>query len=83
MAQAARDLDLHGTVLRRWIHEFGDSPDGAFPGKGLMQPEAVEVQRLRREIVKLKAERDILKCAGSGMTCWQKALPAACTRSNA
>jgi transposase len=65
VAQAARDLDLHGTVLRRWIHEFGDSPDGAFPGKGRMQLEAEEVRRLRREVVKLKAERDILKKAAA------------------
>ncbi|MCF6328277.1 MAG: IS3 family transposase [Henriciella sp.] len=61
VAQAARDLDLHATVLRRWIREFEDSPDGAFPGKGQMKPEDEEVRRLRREVAKLKAERDILK----------------------
>jgi len=65
VAQAARDLDLHGTVLRRWIHEFGDSPDGAFSGKGLLQPKAEEARRLQREVVKLKAERDILKKAAA------------------
>ena len=63
VAQAARDLDLHATVLRRWIREFEDSPDGAFPGKGQMKPEDEEVRRLRREVAKLKAERDILKKA--------------------
>lgn len=63
VAQAARDLDLHATVLRRWVSEFGDSPDGAFPGKGKMKPEDEEVRRLRREVAKLKAERDILKKA--------------------
>lgn len=61
VAQAARDLDLHGTVSRRWIGEFRGSPDRAFPGKGLMQPEAEEVRRLRREVGKLKAERNVLK----------------------
>lgn len=34
VAQAARDLDLHATVLSRWVREFGESPAGAFPGKG-------------------------------------------------
>ena len=63
VAQAARDLDLHGTMLRRWIREFGDGPDGAFPGHGQMKPEDEEVRRLRREVAKLKAERDILKKA--------------------
>jgi len=39
VTQAVRDLDLHATVLRRWIREFGDSPDGASSGKGQMRPE--------------------------------------------
>jgi transposase len=68
VAQAARDLDLHATVLSRWIREFGDSPAGAFPGKSQMKPEDEEVRRLRREVVKLKAERDILKKAYAGQT---------------
>lgn len=65
VAQAARDLDLHATVLSRWIRELGDSPTGAFPGKGQMKPEDEEVRRLRREVAKLKAERDILKKAAA------------------
>ena len=23
VAQGSKDLDLHSTVLRRWVHEFG------------------------------------------------------------
>jgi|TARA_R100000501_G_C2586557_1_gene87943 transposase len=65
VAQAARDLDLHVTVLSRWVKEFGDSPVGAFPGKGQMKLEDEEVRRLRREVAKLKAERDILKKAAA------------------
>jgi transposase len=65
LAQAARDLDLHATVLRRWIREFDDSPASAFPGKGQMKPDNEEVRRLRREVAKLKVERDILKKAAA------------------
>ena len=65
VAQAARDLDLHQTVLRRWVHEFGDNPKQAFPGHGQMKPDDEEVRRLRREVAKLKAERDILKKAAA------------------
>ncbi len=68
ISQAARDLDLHVTVLRRWVHEFGSSGSDAFPGKGLMKPEDEEVRNLRREVAKLKAERDILKKAAVGST---------------
>ena len=30
----------------------------AFPGHGIMKPEQAEIERLRREVQKLKAERD-------------------------
>ncbi|MFN7399333.1 MAG: IS3 family transposase [Sandaracinobacter sp.] len=61
MAQAARDLDLHINVLRKWVSDHGADPGGAFPGHGQMRPEQLEIERLRRENAKLKAERDILK----------------------
>jgi len=64
-AQAARDLDVHATVLRRWVKEFGSSGSDAFPGKGMMTPDDEELRRLRREVTKLKAERDILKKAAA------------------
>ena len=63
VAQAGRDLDVHENVLRKWIKEFGSDPAQAFPGHGQMKPEQLEIERLRREVNKLKAERDILKKA--------------------
>jgi transposase len=65
VAQAARDLDLHENVLRKWIRELGADPLHAFPGHGQMKPEQLEIERLRREMTKLKAERDILKKAAA------------------
>ena len=64
-AQAARDLDVHENVLRKWIKEFGSDPVQAFPGHGQMKPEQLEIARLKREVAKLKAERDILKKAAA------------------
>ena len=43
--------------------EFGSDPVEAFPGQGQLKPEQQEIERLRREVNKLKAERDILKKA--------------------
>ena len=60
-AQAARDLDLHVNVLRKWVLEQKADPGAAFPGNGQMKPEQLEIERLRREVIRLKAERDILK----------------------
>jgi transposase len=65
VAQAARDLDVHENVLRKWVREVGADPVQAFPGKGQMKPEQLEIDRLRREVTKLKAERDILKKAAA------------------
>ena len=59
-AQAGRDLDVHENVLRKWVKEFGSDPVQAFPGQGQMKPEQLEIERLRREVNKLKAERGIL-----------------------
>ena len=34
VAQAARDLGVHGTVLRRWVQECAADSQQAFPGQG-------------------------------------------------
>jgi transposase len=52
-------------MLRRWVKEFGSGPKQAFPGLGQMKPEPLEIDRLRKEVAKLKAERDILKKAAA------------------
>ena len=65
VAQAARDLDVHENVLRKWVRDFASDPVQAFPGHGQMKAEQLEIERLRREVAKLKAERDILKKAAA------------------
>lgn len=56
-------LDVHENVLRKWVNEFAADPGHAFPRHGQMRPEQLEIDRLRREVAKLQAERDILKKA--------------------
>ena len=60
VAPACRDLDLHENVLRKWIRELSADPQHAFPGHGQMKPEQLEIDRLRTEVARLKAERDVL-----------------------
>jgi transposase len=43
IAQAARDLDLHENVLRKWITALAADPEHAFPGLGQMKPEQLEI----------------------------------------
>ena len=61
--QASQDLNVHTSQLRDWVKKFSDDPQHAFPGQGQMKPEQLEIAQLRREVTKLKAERDILKKA--------------------
>jgi len=65
LSQAAQDLDIHESVLRRWVKDYQDDPAQAFPGHGQQKPEQAEIAALKREIKKLKAERDILKKAAA------------------
>ena len=64
-AQASTDLGVHVSQLREWVKKFADDPQHAFPGNGQMKPEQLEIARLKREVIKLKAERDILKKAAA------------------
>jgi len=51
--------------VRRWVRDVAADPREAFPGHGQVKPEQLEIDRLRREVVKLKAERDIPKDAAA------------------
>jgi transposase len=64
-AQASRDLSVHANVLRKWVADYEADPNQSFPGQGQMKPDQQEIERLRREVTKLKAERDILKKAAA------------------
>jgi transposase len=63
--QASEDLGVHTSQLRDWVKKFSDDPQHPFPGNGQMKPEQLEIARLKREVIKLKAERDILKKAAA------------------
>lgn len=64
-AQAARDLGVHTNVLRNWVREHRADPTHAFPGVGQQRAEDAEITQLRREVARLKMERDILKKAAA------------------
>jgi transposase len=63
VAQAARDLDVAESVLRRWMRELTATPAAAFPGNGQMRSDLAEIAALKKEVARLRAERDILKKA--------------------
>jgi transposase len=63
VAEAARNLGVHSSLLRRWREQVEREGKEAFPGKGHMTPEQEEIRRLRREVQQLRMEREILKKA--------------------
>jgi transposase len=65
MAQASRDLDIHLNVLRKWVKDVEADPAQACPGQGQMKADQAEIAKLRKEVAKLKMERDILKKAAA------------------
>ena len=65
LTQAARDLDVHENVLRKWVREAAVDPQHALPGLGVMKPETAELERLRKENGKLRVERDLRKKAAA------------------
>ena len=63
VSEAARNLGIHHSSLRRWKRQFKTNGNQAFPGKGHMTPEKEELYRLRKENKRLRMEREILKKA--------------------
>ena len=61
VAQAARDLDVAESVLRRWMRELTATPAAAFPRNGQIRAVLAEIAALKKEVARLRAERDILK----------------------
>ena len=54
VAQAARDLDVAESVLRRWMRELTATPATAFPGNGQMRSKLAEISALKKEVARSK-----------------------------
>jgi transposase len=63
VSEAARNLGIHHSSLRRWKRELESDGNQAFPGKGNLSAEKQELDRLRKENKRLRMEREILKKA--------------------
>ena len=59
VAQAACDLDVAGNVSRRWMRELMATPAAAFPGNGQMRSDLAEIAALKKEVARLRAEREM------------------------
>ena len=62
VAEAARNLDIHDGVLRRWIAQSDSFSTTSLSCSGDLQS---EVFHLRKEVKRLRMEREILKKAAA------------------
>lgn len=58
LVDVARDLGVDPQVLRRWQAQVAVDAVTAFPGNGRSPADESDLQRLRKEVVQLRAERD-------------------------
>jgi transposase len=65
VAEAARQLGIGENLLRLWKKAFLDRGTDAFPGHGRLSPAEEELHRLRAEVVRLRAARDLIKKAAA------------------
>jgi transposase len=65
VAETARRLGIHENLIRTWKKRSAKLGVDAFPGHGVLPPAEDELRRLRAEVVRLRAERDLLKKAAA------------------
>lgn len=61
--QVAQELGINGTMLSRWCREADASGDRAFRGQGKARDE--ELANLKRELARVRKERDFLQEAAA------------------
>lgn len=64
VAEVSRELGINRNMLDRWKRALAKkAPGAAFPGNGNLSADKKELEDLRRELARVKEEREILKKA--------------------
>jgi transposase len=62
-AEVERNLGTGSNMVSRWVREFQEDSEYSFPGQGRMKEPEQEMHDLKKELERVKRERDILKKA--------------------
>ncbi len=62
-SQVGRELGINANLLGRWCRDFAANGAAAFPGQG--KPRDEEIASLKRELSRVKKERDFLREAAT------------------
>ena len=61
LQDVSRELGVDGTLLSKWKSDYLKLAKNSFPGKGHQSNEGEEIPKLKKELSRVKKERDILK----------------------
>ena len=64
-AAVAKKLGITNNTMYRWVNEYRQDGNDAFPGKGHLKPEDAELRHVKRENEELREENEILKKAAA------------------
>ena len=62
-SQVGRELGINANMLSRWCRDYSANGGSAFPGQG--KPRDEEMATLKRELARVRKERDFLKEAAA------------------
>jgi transposase len=63
LKRIAEELGLSTSTLSHWVQEYKQEGSQSFSGKGQVRSSEEELRDLRRELLHVRQERDILKKA--------------------
>ena len=62
VAEVSKELDIHYNSLYRWISEYEEYGESAFPGHGsALYSNQYEIKKLKAENLELRKELELLK----------------------
>ena len=67
-SHVGRELGINANMLGRWCRDYAENGAAAFPGQG--KPRDEEMAPLKRELVRVKKERDFLQEAAACRGHW-------------
>ena len=65
IAEVARSLGINESTLWNWVKQARHASTRAADPEGLVESERDELRRLRREVVELRTDKEILKRAAA------------------
>ena len=62
VSDVSKELSIHYNTLYRWINEYEEYGESAFPGHGTaLSSHQYEIKKLKQENLELRKELDLLK----------------------